>query len=79
MGIRYSLFCIERCRCSYKEPTNVASCFSECSNKSSLLLVLKGDGIKNQYCKHRNIDLLRIPYWEKDNIAQILYDKLNIY
>ena len=26
MGIRYSLFCIERCRCSYKEPTNVASC-----------------------------------------------------
>jgi hypothetical protein len=37
------------------------------------------DGIKNQYCKHHDIDLLRIPYWEKDNIAQILYDKLNIY
>ena len=30
------------------------------------------DNIKNQYCKENNIKLLRIPYWEFDNIAKIL-------
>lgn len=36
------------------------------------------DNIKNQYCQHHNIDLIRIPHWEKDNIEKILCDKLNI-
>lgn len=30
------------------------------------------DNIKNTYCKENNIKLLRIPYWEIDNIEQIL-------
>lgn len=36
------------------------------------------DEIKNQYCKHHDIDLIRIPYWERDNIEKILCEKLNI-
>ena len=30
------------------------------------------DKLKNQYCKENNIDLLRIPYWEYNNIEKIL-------
>lgn len=32
----------------------------------------KNDQIKNNYCKVNNIDLLRIPYWEKQNIETII-------
>ncbi len=32
----------------------------------------QNDNIKNQYCKDNNIPLLRIPYWDFDNIEQIL-------
>lgn len=34
------------------------------------------DQIKNEYCKNNNIKLLRIPYWEYDNIETIITDKL---
>lgn len=37
---------------------------------------VKHDNIKNEYCASHNIDLLRIPYWEVDNIEEILKDKL---
>ena len=30
------------------------------------------DGIKNQYCKDNNIPLLRIPYWEYNNIDKLV-------
>lgn len=36
----------------------------------------QNDNIKNQYCKDNNIPLLRIPYWEFDNIEQILEEWL---
>ena len=36
------------------------------------------DKIKNKYCESQNIDLLRIPYWEKDNIENIISTKLNL-
>lgn len=32
------------------------------------------DEIKNTYCRENNIPLLRIPYWEKNNLKQILDD-----
>jgi very-short-patch-repair endonuclease/mRNA-degrading endonuclease RelE of RelBE toxin-antitoxin system len=32
----------------------------------------KRDKIKNQYCKENGIRLIRIPYWQKDNIENIL-------
>lgn len=38
----------------------------------SLQKVQYNDNIKNQFCKNNNIPLLRIPYWEYDNISQIL-------
>lgn len=34
------------------------------------------DTIKNEYCKKNNITLIRIPYWEFDNIENILKEKL---
>ena len=34
------------------------------------------DKIKNEYCKNNNIELIRIPYYEKENIYNILTDKL---
>lgn len=37
----------------------------------------KHDKIKNQYCEDNNIDLLRIPYWEGNNIDKIIKNKLN--
>lgn len=37
----------------------------------------QNDNIKNQYCKENNIPLLRIPYWEFDNIEEILFKKLS--
>ena len=36
------------------------------------------DTIKNEYCKNNNIKLIRIPYWELNNIENILSNKLNI-
>ena len=36
------------------------------------------DQIKNDYCKENNIPLLRIPYWEEENIEKILKEFLNI-
>lgn len=37
-------------------------------------LVQKHDKIKTEYCKNNNIQLIRIPYWEKNNIEYYLFD-----
>ena len=42
----------------------------------SLLVIQARDNIKNEYCLNNNIGMLRIPFWEKDNIYKILEDKL---
>lgn len=34
------------------------------------------DNIKNRYCEENNINLLRIPYWEKENIETIINNHL---
>ena len=31
---------------------------------------------KNKYCEDNNINLLRIPYWEKENIETIINNHL---
>lgn len=36
------------------------------------------DKIKNKYCKKNNIKLIRIPYWEIDNIKQVLDRELKL-
>ena len=37
------------------------------------------DNIKNEYCKQNNIPLIRIPYWEKDNLEEFLLTNLSKY
>ena len=55
--------------------------FSECTgvwnSKDNLKERQKRDNIKNEYCKKNNISLVRIPYWERDNITldMIMGDK----
>ena len=44
--------------------------------KEHLELQQKHDNIKTKYCQDNNIKLLRIPYWEFDNIEKILENKL---
>lgn len=39
---------------------------------------VKHDKIKTQYCLDNNIKLIRIPYWEFDNIENILKQELNL-
>lgn len=36
------------------------------------------DTIKNEYCKNNNIKLIRIPYWDFDNIETILIEKIKL-
>ena len=42
------------------------------------LYLKHNDNIKDKYCKNNNIKLLRIPYWEFDNIEEILKRELMI-
>lgn len=35
------------------------------------------DCIKNDYCENNNIPLMRIPYWEKDNLEHIITININ--
>ena len=44
--------------------------------EESLRITQFHDEIKNNYCKENNIPLIRIPYWEKDNIESFLFDEL---
>ena len=47
--------------------------------EKSMDKLVKNDTIKNQYCIDNNIDLIRIPYYEYNNIEKILYEKMNNY
>lgn len=37
------------------------------------------DKIKTEYCKNNNIPLIRIPYWERDDMEYYLFDQLVKY
>jgi hypothetical protein len=37
------------------------------------------DEIKNQYCAENNIPMLRIPYWDFDNIEQLVMDFISAH
>ncbi len=43
----------------------------------SFKLTKNRDKIKNEYCKENDIELLRIPYWEIDNIESILDEEFD--
>lgn len=54
--------------------------FGGCSDDEALLIhnrTKKHDKIKNQYCLKNKIPLLRIPYWDFDNIEDILDEALS--
>lgn len=42
------------------------------SGKKGLEETIYNDYIKNQFCLKNNIKLLRIPYWEKENIEELI-------
>lgn len=46
------------------------------ANMNDLLKRQKYDQIKNKYCEDNNINLLRIPYWEKENVESIINNHL---
>lgn len=39
------------------------------NNENNLELVQRRDKVKNEYALSHNISLVRIPYWERDNIT----------
>lgn len=40
-------------------------------------LIQKRDKIKDKYAKHKNMKLIRIPYWEKDNLEMIIAENID--
>lgn len=46
--------------------------------QDSLISMQKRDAIKTSYCKEHNIKLIRIPYWNFDNIEEILQRELEV-
>lgn len=57
------------------QKVNWNGCTDEQAEKT-FVTVQKHDNIKTEYCQSNNIELLRIPYWEYDNIENILYNKI---
>ena len=51
---------------------------SEEETKNNFKIRVEHDNIKTQYCLDNNIKLIRIPYWEFDNIENILKQELNL-
>lgn len=51
--------------------------FKPSFNEKEFKNIKINDEIKNKYCKENNIKLLRIPYWEFDNIETILKSALD--
>ena len=45
-------------------------------DEDSFWITVVHDAIKNQYCEDNNINILRIPYWEFDNIEELITNKL---
>lgn len=48
--------------------------YKKCNKYHDLNKQKYHDKLKNEYCIKNNIPLIRIPYWEKDNISEILTD-----
>lgn len=57
------------------EPCTFGGISQEQAEENLRLCQLKDD-IKNQYCKDKNLTLIRIPYWEFNNIEQIILSSI---
>lgn len=51
--------------------------FNPTFGKESFDITQRHDQLKNDYCKENSLELLRIPYWEYDNIEMIIKQKLD--
>lgn len=51
--------------------------YNQFFQKQNLKNIQENDKIKNQYCKNNNIVLIRIPYWQRDRIEEILLNRFN--
>lgn len=49
------------------------------NKQENLTKIQKHDKIKTDYCKRNNIPLIRIPYWESDDLEYYLFDKMVKY
>lgn len=47
--------------------------------QEKFIITQQNDNIKTRYCQNNNIKLLRIPYWEFNNINKILANTLGLY
>ena len=74
--LKYNI-CIEYDGIQHFEPTDFAGYGQEYAKKR-LKESQKRDKIKDEYCKNNNIRLIRIPYWDLDNIENILKQELNL-
>jgi len=52
--------------------------FSKSESIKNFIIIEKHDKIKNEYCKKHNIKLIRIPYWDYNNIETIIKKELSI-
>ena len=68
--------CIEYDCMQHFQPTDFTSTMSEKEVLEQFEIIKKRDEIKNTYCKEHNINLLRIPYWDFENIENILKSQL---
>ena len=69
--------CIEYDGIQHFEPIDFAGKGEEWAKEQFKEQQIK-DNIKTQYCLDNNIKLIRIPYWEFDNIENILKQELNL-
>ena len=63
--------CIEYDGIQHFKPTDFTGNNVNKANKNFNVIQIR-DNIKNKYCQENNIKLLRIPYWEFNNIEKIL-------
>lgn len=52
--------------------------YEPCFGEESYFNTITHDAMKNWFCKWNDIGLLRIPYWERNNLESILIEKLNL-
>lgn len=53
--------------------------FKQVDGWTDLNIIQKHDKIKNEFCNKNNIQLIRIPYWEQEDLEYYLFDKLVEY
>ena len=64
-----------RKRRTYEDIKNIVESFEQKLISGKEIVSEKGY-VKNNYCKENNINLLRIPYWQINEIENILNEKI---